>query len=274
MRKLTETDRGSVLDYLKQDPEINLFIISDIENYGLDSPDIQEIWAEFEPDTGDYIAVLLRYYSSYVFYTHNNNYDFVNSPMIPLLKKAFIMGKAGELSAKGFLLDRLDDVLNTNGKFEKKHRYFMKCEEINPTFPISHIDNVQWADEGNIEMICELIDSKIGEFGRVRNRGGLKKGIREGKEKLVLIKDKDTKKAIATAQITAENSTSAMIIGVATDPQYRKQGYASACIYAVTKYLIDKGKSACLFYDNPKAGSIYKKLGYVEIDDWCQLSNI
>ena len=32
--------------------------------------------------------------------------------------------------------------------------------------------------------------------------------------------------------------------------------------------LLKEGKSLCLFYDNPKAGSIYHRLGFENIDRW------
>lgn len=274
MRKLNKKDRETVLNYLKQEPEINLFMISDIENYGFDSPEIQEIWAEFDINSNDYNAVVLRYYSHYIFYTHNKEFDYKNSPIISLLQKALTIGAAGELSSKGEIMDKLALALNTKGNFERKTRYYMKCDKINTAFTIQHIDKVKWCEPNEVDFVCDLIDNRIDEFTPTRNREALRRGIKEGKEKIAFVKDENSKKALATSQITAENSVSAMIIGVATDPEYRKQGYASACIYTVTKYLIDKGKSACLFFDNPKAGRIYKKLGYIEIDRWDQLDYV
>jgi len=32
--------------------------------------------------------------------------------------------------------------------------------------------------------------------------------------------------------------------------------------------VLQEGKVLCLFYDNPEAGKIYKRLGYVDIGKW------
>jgi predicted GNAT family acetyltransferase len=67
LRKLNETYEYSLLRFLERDPEINLFIIGDLENFGFDK-DFQEIWAEYN-DEGEYIAVLLRYRTHFIFYS-------------------------------------------------------------------------------------------------------------------------------------------------------------------------------------------------------------
>ena len=74
---------------------------------------------------------------------------------------------------------------------------------------------------------------------------------------------------ISSASTTAENSSSAMIIGVCTLKGYRNRGYATACITALCNELLEKGKSLCLFYDNPDAGRIYQRMGFREIGMWC-----
>ncbi|MNB76202.1 Acetyltransferase (GNAT) family protein [compost metagenome] len=75
-------------------------------------------------------------------------------------------------------------------------------------------------------------------------------------------------RVIATASTTAENSVSAMVISVATHPDYRGQGLASGVVSALCSELNTEGKSLCLFYDNPKAASIYKRIGFHDVGDW------
>ncbi len=73
---------------------------------------------------------------------------------------------------------------------------------------------------------------------------------------------------VASASTTAENSLSAMIVGVCTDEAHRQKGYASAIMTKLIQDLISEGKTLCLFYDNPQAGSIYKRLGFRDIGTW------
>jgi predicted GNAT family acetyltransferase len=67
---------------------------------------------------------------------------------------------------------------------------------------------------------------------------------------------------------TAENSCSAMIVGVCTRRENRKEGLATAIMQKLFKDVLDEGKTLCLFYDNPEAGSIYKRLGFKDIGTW------
>ncbi len=66
IRRLTAEDHQQLFSFLQQDPSFNLFIIGDIESFGYDA-DFQDVWGQFD-DAGSLIAVLLRYYDSYISY--------------------------------------------------------------------------------------------------------------------------------------------------------------------------------------------------------------
>ena len=58
---------------------------------------------------------------------------------------------------------------------------------------------------------------------------------------------------------------------VYTPPEHRKQGYASACVAALSQKLLDKGYKFCfLFTDlsNPTSNKIYQDIGYQPVADW------
>jgi hypothetical protein len=58
---------------------------------------------------------------------------------------------------------------------------------------------------------------------------------------------------------------------VYTPPQYRKKGYASSCVAALSQSLLDEGCQDCyLFTDssNPTSNRIYQAIGYQFIDNW------
>ena len=65
---------------------------------------------------------------------------------------------------------------------------------------------------------------------------------------------------------------SAMIVGVATDKDYRNQGLASAVMSKLCEEVLNEGKELCLFYDNPSAGKIYKRIGFTDIGIWSMWS--
>ncbi len=64
---------------------------------------------------------------------------------------------------------------------------------------------------------------------------------------------------------------------VYTPPEYRQQGYATACVAALSQKLLDQGCDRCfLFTDlaNPTSNHIYQEIGYRPICDWHDYSFI
>ncbi|MGX1193645.1 GNAT family N-acetyltransferase [Metabacillus sp. SLBN-84] len=71
----------------------------------------------------------------------------------------------------------------------------------------------------------------------------------------------------ATAGIYTEHEKTAVIAGVATPPIFRRKGYASKVIERICR---DYGteRELYLFYNNPDAENLYKKLGFYETAKW------
>ncbi|MBW4634531.1 MAG: GNAT family N-acetyltransferase [Iphinoe sp. HA4291-MV1] len=58
---------------------------------------------------------------------------------------------------------------------------------------------------------------------------------------------------------------------VYTPPEYRRKGYASSCVAALSQTLLDRGCRYCsLFTDlaNPTSNHIYQAIGYQRVGDW------
>lgn len=58
---------------------------------------------------------------------------------------------------------------------------------------------------------------------------------------------------------------------VYTPPEFRRQGYATACVASVSQRLLDRGAPrCCLFTDitNPTSNHIYQTIGYEPVCDW------
>jgi len=78
----------------------------------------------------------------------------------------------------------------------------------------------------------------------------------------------------AMANSTGASPHGICINGVYTPPEFRRRGYASACVAALTQRLLDEGRRfVCLFTDlsNPTSNSIYQQIGYrkvCEFADW------
>lgn len=61
-----------------------------------------------------------------------------------------------------------------------------------------------------------------------------------------------------------ETEQNALIVGVATLKEHCGKGLATTLLYGICKELLNENKTLWLQYDNPKAGNIYKSLGFVE----------
>lgn len=77
--------------------------------------------------------------------------------------------------------------------------------------------------------------------------------------------------AAATAMTVAECTGHALIGAVATAPQSRGKGYASACVSTLTQLLQREGKQVWLSPKNEKAKRLYEHLGFKSVDRWGSL---
>jgi len=131
---------------------------------------------------------------------------------------------------------------------------------------------VECAKPEDSRKIAELTCS-IEEFAGERNfdeqAGRIAKTIEDKAGRFYFIEADG--KYVSTVASTAENSKSAMLVGVCTAPEYRNRGYVTAIMSEMLQDLFKEKESVCLFYDNPKAGNIYKRSGFVDIGKWTML---
>ncbi|MFZ5354430.1 MAG: GNAT family N-acetyltransferase [Bacillota bacterium] len=252
IRPLRERDRNILLDFVKNESEINLFIIGDVENDGFDK-DFQKLWGEFSK-SGELIAVLLKYFDSCIFYSR---LEFDIKGFYEIMQKEDFKLLSGEKS----IVEKFEKVHNFS---KKRDTYLCKLDSKNNLVPLTQKDRLKKVELKDIDRILKLY-SLIDEFENV-SAESTKKGFAEGNKRAYYIEENG--EMVAIAQTTAENSSSAMIVGVCTHPDYRNMGYATSCMTKLCGELLEEGKSLCLFYNNPKAGSIYKRMGFTDIGMW------
>lgn len=254
IKKLTQQDNEKLMEYLKEEKSFNLFIIGDVENFGYNK-DFQEVYAEIDK-SGNIIGVLLRYYHYYVAYSKG---DFDVDGFVQIIKK----DKDFEvLSGKKKIIEKFADKINFGNKREL---YFAELTDDKLLEDID-LSMVRKAKMEDVELIFELRE-QIEEFDITpSSRETFKQAIETGTGRTFFI-EKDNK-AVACASTTAENSLSAMVVGVCTLSQYRKMGFATKCMTVLCKEVLEEGKELCLFYDNPEAGKIYKRIGFKDIGKW------
>lgn len=256
IRKLEEKDRKETLDFLSEEPSINLFAIGDIESFGFNE-DFQDVWGQF--DDNILTGVLLRYNENFIPYWKKDNFnpeDFIDIIKSSTIKNKMISGKKSIL--KNFK--------NTFNDYKKRETYF--CELKKAEKLIDDTFEVKIAKISDKDRIPAFINS-IKEFNHSPNitPEQFEKKLLTNSGKSYYIENSKGE-IVSIAQTTAENSISAMVVGVATRLDYRRKGLVSKCMSKLCMDYLEEGKTLCLFYDNPEAGKIYKKIGFKEIEKW------
>ncbi|GIN06177.1 N-acetyltransferase [Shouchella clausii] len=256
IRLLTQDDKAHCLTFLKQQAAENLFIIGDIEAFGFET-DFQRLWGEFD-ETGKLNAVLLKYYESYIPYGKE-----------PFAAEAFanIMINDDSFKRMSGLKSVCEEVATYLPAYKQKRQmYYAKCTRVEYSeadIPVK----LEKATPDDAEALQTFLD-QIPEFADSlpTNVETKRQHLQTGFARAIYVKDQG--KIVSSASTTAENSASAMIVGVATLKTHKQKGFASACVARLCSDLIAEGKEPCLFYDNPAAGAIYKRIGFSDIGLW------
>ncbi|MCC2338072.1 GNAT family N-acetyltransferase [Bacillus cereus group sp. MYBK71-2] len=256
MRKLSKKDHEQVFTYLKEEAALNLFIIGDIEAFGYDT-DFQELWGVFK-ENGTLQSILLRFHDAFIPYSQE---EFVVSDYGALLSAY----KPLKLSGKSTIVERFETVSNIQ-LGTKNEMYFCECLDADnlPSTPAQ--ETIKLATLDIVERIIQL-RSNISEFPTANESEKILRQALETNTGRTYYIEKDGA-IIASASTSAENSLSAMVIGVCTHPNYRGNGYASLILQKMIRDFTDEGRTLCLFYNNPAAGRIYKRLGFKDIGMW------
>ncbi len=72
--------------------------------------------------------------------------------------------------------------------------------------------------------------------------------------------------AVRTMAAAVADTPNGVRVGyVYTPPEHRGRGYASACVAALSQWMLDEGRKYCFLYtdlDNPTTNAIYRRIGY------------
>jgi uncharacterized protein len=262
IRKLTKEDQKMVLEYLYQDVSYNIFLIGDIEAFGMET-DFQRVYGEFDAKE-KLLSVFLRYKENAVYASDQIRFN-------PEYQHIFKKDPFEFMSGKAELMQLIEPYLDG---YTKKDTYFCKATNLEIPFK-SNLDIKKLESIEDLGRLFDLLMT-IEEFSYSKmtrkdyvasHRDSLKMGITYFIE--------EDGQIVASVATTAETSKNAMVVGVATLKGYRHKGYASALIHKLMHtYLIEKKKELCLFYNNPEAGKIYMQLGFKPIGKWTMFQNI
>lgn len=257
MEKLTEKHRAEVEAYISAEPEYNVFVQGDLENYGFDSETVELFGARTA--NGALCALLLRYF---------HNYCLCMSETAPVEELAAFLQVRGARYLSGKEADVAAVAAHMPGwKLRGTNLARMDCLAGGAALPEGF--SLRMLGPQDARAVIEL-EMQIEEFADSFRGVDREEKVKECRENLrhgghaFGVYEED--RLVALAETTAENSVSAMVIGVATLPNRRGRGFARACVHAAAVHSFTAGRRyLCLFYDNPAAGHIYHALGFADV---------
>ena len=250
-RKLETSDVPAVLDLVRREPSLNIWIIADLENYGLET-DFLDLWGFF---AGSALrAVVLRFHSHFVAYSADNE---LPGGLVAVLTSPELKSLSGRATT-------LKPVAEELGCAEVTLKYLAGLTPASFRSLSNPSLKVEFGSIADSQGLHDLA-SHVAEFA-----GGTAEDMRgrlsNPRARTYLIRQDSH--IVSAASTTVECSTSAMIGGVMTHPGYRGRGLASACLSKLCHDLLDAGKVCCLTYYNPEAGRIYARLGFTVVSPW------
>ena len=257
MRRLTEADRETAIRYAAREPDYNLFILGDIENHGLDGHDVEVFVHDTTSGEMPYDLMLLRYRHSYVACSHYAGFRAESAGAI--LQKNSVASLCGKSETVEKLIPWLP------GK-QARDMHLMTLTAVKtpaPDLPGSLHERPLTPDDAAMivalySAVKEFADRYIGQEQQQEEnlRFSLGKGGRG-----IGIFDQD--QLVSVALTSAENPLSAMLVGIATRTDYRRQGLATRLVTLLCHQCLDDGMHMiCLFFENPEAGRIYRSIGF------------
>lgn len=250
IRPVCITDRD-LITFLYGDTIVNYFILLGLELELKKYKDIFEgAWIDSN-EKGRITAALFKRKTGNMQFYGNGNYDIEG--FISILDAEGYVKLIGEKEILRPFRERMAFSKVDEGAFISRLRGGIR------NLPSLEDFNVKRVMASEVDRIVELYKTSFSSFAppeMIRNK------LLDGSGRGYYFEDRG--KIICTAQTAFENSDSAVIVGVATHPEYRNKGYAGRCVSKLCEELIFEGKRLALQYDNQRAGSIYRSLGFEE----------
>lgn len=261
VRKLANQDLPAVYEYIKGEPEATLLIQGDLELYGLQSKSVS-LYAFDEP----WDSIVLKYYSDFILYSKGPTFN-AKAVGSLLARQEKVMAIKGKESLLLQLLSQYPKQKITGTYLCRCNRADFKAKP-ETSLPIRRLTKgdapamvalykqIEEFAQPYIDHTKDRLEEIADNFGQ----GGVGFGLFEGN------------KLISSAYTTATTTRGAMVVGVATLPEARNNGYASTLVNQVCSHCFGSGlEFLCLYFDNPKAGAIYRSLGFEIVDRWATM---
>ncbi|MCO7175060.1 GNAT family N-acetyltransferase [Sporolactobacillus kofuensis] len=261
IRQLTEKDRNQILAFAGDRPAENLFIIGDIEAFGIED-DALTLWGDFDSQ-GDLLSILLRYMGNFIPYAQDPD-ALDGQSWAKVIQES---GQLGRLSGLQSLVEKIVPHIQLPIVKKQTCQYAKRDLQL-PIDNQEKLTDVKMLFPEEAEKVIQLRNSRFTSYAESPET--LQKNMNKGISRTYYIERNN--ELVSSVSTAAETRRAAMIVGVCTKKDYEHQGYATSCLIKTIRALRAEHKQPCLFYDNPKAGRIYERLGFLPIETWMMVT--
>ncbi|WP_027121154.1 GNAT family N-acetyltransferase [Mycoplasma leonicaptivi] len=264
IKTIDNNDINEILDFLyKQDSKKYLFLISDIEQFGLNNENVKTYVIK---NKDSYNAIFLKFYTNLVVF-YDGKTQINKNEFYKLVKENNINNFIFCYEFYEFFFKFIDE-------FQIKQTLY--TQQIATLHQLDFEKNVNLNDlkakEIELQDLEKVIEGrlKIKEFGGLSNQttdiNYLKKSFNDGYYFGYIKYNNQKNEIMSHAAISAKNKKVAMIGGVYTVEEYRRQGHAQDCVISLCNEIFRRKMTPILFFSNPNAASMYYKLGFKDYD--------
>jgi predicted GNAT family acetyltransferase len=253
IRLLTALSYDLIYTFCNQNPALNLYFLGNLESLGVES-DICQFWGSFDDD-GALTGVLMRYM---------DGWNIADGPGCDYAGFGQIVD--GHPAGAARLQDNTRHVesflpyLQRYQAQETSTEYLCDLDPLDFT-PTCKSWPVRRAAISDFDALCRFY-AAAGHMSRTPR--GVERPLQDGRVFIVEVGNQ----IVSSVLTNAETKRLAMIGGVFTPPAHRGAGYASTAMVALCRSLIADGIRPVLYYDNPAAGGIYRRLGFKDLGLW------
>jgi predicted GNAT family acetyltransferase len=233
-----------------------------IEAHGFQGSIVRS-WGVFDPSGQEMEGLLVRYGNTAVAVDHDGSCARAFARLID--KESNIAGVRGSVDA----VSGIQALLHRYTPSDWEDSYFLVLRRPAPR-PPSIGAVARRARPEDRDLLAELYSGAGPMF---RSRSNVSAKLAE--TRVFVVEEppdgRHARRIASCALLNVEGADAGLIGGVYTLPSVRGKGYAAACTTLLAADLQRDGKVPCLFYENPIAGQVYRRLGFEDASKWAVL---